>query len=239
MGVGLMYTVLPFVSLVAKPTFGAISDKFRLGKVIFMMSIALTAMFYASICFIPAKPTEAEVNFDCGSPISLMKTCGAGDDCIMEKINSESENRVMHCLLDCRSTETGSLEDLCSAWNISQYCANLTSLQFSTTTNMSKALAEQSCLYLPVDKVVVAGYINVPSPLCSTSHHFNCSAVCDSTTVMSYISKPVSSQPEEPYYATIQFQLLFILMIGSWASQSVAVSLSDSICFSLLGIFFF
>ena len=48
-GVGVMYTIFPFVGLIAKPSFGALADKFSLGKVIFLSSIFLTAVFFGSI----------------------------------------------------------------------------------------------------------------------------------------------------------------------------------------------
>ena len=65
-GVGLMYTIFPFVGLLSKPFFGAIADKFKIGKIIFMMAIFCAACFYGSIGFIPAKPTEASLDLDCG-----------------------------------------------------------------------------------------------------------------------------------------------------------------------------
>ena len=43
-GVGLMFSIFPFVGLTVKPLFGAMADKFKMGKVIFMASIALTAV---------------------------------------------------------------------------------------------------------------------------------------------------------------------------------------------------
>jgi hypothetical protein len=53
---------------------------------------------------------------------------------------------------------------------------------------------------------------------------------------MDYIQTAIIEQIAEPYYKTIQFQLLFFLMAGAWAAQAVVVSLSDAICFHLLGI---
>ena len=63
-----------------------------------------------------------------------------------------------------------------------------------------------------------------------------CNTVCNSATVMSYIQKPITETLQEPYYSTIQFQMLFGLMIGAWASTAVVTSLGDSICFNLLGM---
>lgn len=65
-GVGVMYTVLPFIGLLFKPLCGAIADKFKIGKIIFLVSILGAACFYGGIGLIPARPTQASLDLDCG-----------------------------------------------------------------------------------------------------------------------------------------------------------------------------
>lgn len=232
-----MYTFFPFVGLLAKPLFGTIADKFRIGKQIFIAAIICAAVFYTSICFIPSKPTEAFLDFDCGG-MTLLKTCNINDNCTIERINLENPDlSVMECSLTCSSPSSNFLGEMCDSWNISEVCnTNLTSVEMKTYSNMSKALFEQTCLFFPVDSVYYNGS-QVEHPHCSPSSSMKCSAICNSATVMSYIQKPVTESPQEPYYSTIQFQMLFGLMIGAWASTAVVVSLGDSICFNLLGMF--
>ena len=234
-GVGLLYTVLPFVGLICKPIFGATADKFKIGKFIFMAAIFCTGCFYGSIGFIPPKPTEASMNLDCGMT-TLLKTCDITDNCTLEKINLEHEDQVeMQCSLFCEKPSESFLEQMCSVWNVSTACTpELGSIEMTTYSNMSKALFEHNCLYFPVDMVFI-DEIRVDHPYCLTSIPTNCSVLCNSRTVMDYITKPVAEPTEEPYYTTVQFQTLFGLMIGAWAAQSVVLSLADSICFSLLG----
>lgn len=234
-GVGLLYTVLPFVGLVAKPVFGAVADKFKIGKIIFMAAIFCTACFYGSIGFIPPKPTEASMSLDCGMT-TLLKTCDIADNCTLEKINLEHADREeMECSLYCPDPSQAFLDQMCQIWNVSHACSpGIGSVEMTTYSNMSKALFEHNCLYFPVDMILIED-TRVNHPYCLTSIPTNCSVLCNSRTIMGYITKPVVEQPEEPYYATSQFQTLFGLMIGAWAAQSVVLSLGDSICFWLLG----
>ena len=120
---------------------------------------------------------------------------------------------------------------MCSNWNISQDCSN-SPFELTTYTNLSKALLLGHCLDFPVQSLEY-GDSSVPHPLCTEKELLNCSVSCDNLAVMSYIQKPVGE--EVPFYQTLQFQILFGLMIGSWIGQAVVVSLGDSICFSLLG----
>ena len=235
-GVGLMYTVFPFVGLLAKPLFGTIADKFKIGKQIFIAAIICAAIFFTSICLIPAKPTEASMDFDCG-PMTLLKTCEILDNCTLTRINLENpdETSVMECSLFCSSPNSHFLQEMCETWNVSDAChSNLTFIEMKTYSNMSKALFEETCLYFPVQSVLYNGS-HIKPPSCSVTSSMRCDTVCNSSTVMNYIQKPVSETPNESYYNTIQFQMLFGLMIGAWASTAVVTSLADSICFNLLG----
>lgn len=232
-GVGLMYTVFPFVGLLAKPLFGTIADKFKIGKQIFIAAIICAAIFFTSICLIPAKPTEAFLDFDCNS-MTLLKACNINDNCSLARINLENPDlEIMECELSCSAPDSNLLLGMCQAWNISDVCdTNSTSIDMKTFSNMSRSLFEQTCLYFPV-QTVVYNETTIEHPYCTPETKLKCHAVCNSATVMGYIQKPVESS--EPYYLTSQFQMLFGLMIGAWASTAVVVSLGDSICFNLLG----
>ncbi|XP_046647849.1 major facilitator superfamily domain-containing protein 6-like isoform X2 [Daphnia pulicaria] len=236
-GVGLMYTVFPFVGLLAKPLFGTIADKFRIGKQIFITAIICAAIFFTSIYFIPAKPTEALMDFDCNL-MTILKTCEVSDNCTLTRINLENPDMMstLECTLICNNPNSQFLEEMCSTWNVSDVCnTNLTSIEMKTYSNMSKALLEESsCLYFPVENLSFNG-TEVENPYCKSSTSMKCNTVCNSATVMSYIQKPITETSQEPYYSTIQFQMLFGLMIGAWASTAVVTSLADSICFNLLG----
>jgi len=239
-GVGVMYMILPFIGLVAKPLFGFISDKFRIGKIIFMLAITLTGVFFSSICFIPGKPTEAILNLDCSSNATMLKTCDGIGSCTFEELRlNSSVNDIMQCSLNCAVSKEF-LQDMCNEYDLSEGCNNNgTSLEFSANSTIRSAylgsdISNNSCLYFPVDSLKFAEK-EIEHPIFNHSSSMRCNVVCDNLAVQSYIQKPIADLPDVSFYSTLQFQMLLGLMIGSWASMAVVVSLSDSICFSLLG----
>ena len=209
-----------------------------MGKVIFMSFIVLTAAFYCCMSLIPAKQTQAEMEIDCsnGGGMTLLKTCNIQDNCTLTRIDLKDPNHMMECKLSCPHPNADFLNQMCTVWNISDACttSNLTVIEMTTFSNTSGALYDyQSCLSFPVETVVY-DQEHLYHPSCDGAS-MKCNVVCDSAIVMSYLQDQVIDNPEESYWATIQFQMLFCLMCGAWASMAVVVSLSDSICFALLG----
>ena len=201
-----------------------------------MTFIALTAIFYCCMSTIPAKTTQAQMEIGCnGASMTILKTCNIQDNCTLTRIDLEDPNHLMECKLLCDSPSLDFLNQMCDVWNISEACTNPDFIQLTTFSNTSGALYDyQSCLSFPVESIV-SDEINIINPSCDSASMM-CNVVCDSAIVMSYLQDQVIDNPEESYWSTIQFQLLFCLMCGAWASMAVVVSISDSICFALLGI---
>ena len=235
-GVGIMYAILPFVGLMAKPSFGALADKFKKGKTIFLSAIALTALFFASIAFIPPKSADTFMELECNG-VTTLKTCNVTDECVLDKLEMEFFGvDVMECKLVCSDLNYLFLQQMCNEWNYDEACTtNLTSIEMTTYSNISSTSFSNTCLNFPVEKIVLNGSV-VENPSCIDAPSPHCSVICNSTTLMGYLQNVAIEEVNEPYYTTVQFQMLFGLMIGAWASQAVVVSLSDAICFKLLGI---
>ena len=209
-----------------------------MGKVIFMTFIVLTAAFYCCMSLIPAKQTQAEMEIDCSndSGMTLLKTCNIQDNCTLTRIDLEDPNHLMECKLLCPHPNADFLNQMCTAWNISDACttSNLTVIEMTTFSNTSGALYDyQSCLSFPVETVVY-DQEHLYHPSCDGAS-MKCNVVCDSAIVMSYLQDQVIDNLEESYWSTIQFQLLLCLMCGAFIGWQVVNSLSDSICFALLG----
>lgn len=200
-----------------------------------MTFIVLTAAFYCCMSLIPAKQTQAQMEIDCNGGMTLLKTCNIQDNCTLTRIDLEDPNHLMECELSCSSPNADFLNQMCTAWNMSDACSNnLTLIEMTTFSNTSAALYDyQSCLSFPVETVVYDD--NHLYHISCNRASMKCNVVCDSTIVMSYLQDQVIDNPEESCWSTIQFQMLFCLMCGAWASMAVVVSLSDSICFALLG----
>ncbi|XP_046440617.1 major facilitator superfamily domain-containing protein 6-like isoform X4 [Daphnia pulex] len=235
-GVGIMYAIFPFVGLIAKPSFGALADKFKKGKLIFILSIIFTAIFFGCIAFIPAHTTDAFMDLECNSGETRLKTCNVTDGCALDKIEMEFQGKeIMECKLVCYDPNYSFLEQICNDGNISESCfSNQTHIEMTTYSNISDSTFEQTCLYFPVKHIYFNG-TDIENPQCNGASGIKCSVDCNSSTVMDYIQNAIIEQIAEPYYKTIQFQLLFFLMAGAWAAQAVVVCLSDAICFNLLG----
>ena len=261
-GVGIMYAVFPFVSLVrfffvifqffyfsqffftvtlpqiAKPSFGALADKFKKGKFIFISAIICTAIFFGSIAFIPPKTTDAIMELECNGHTNL-KICNISESCVLEKIEMEfQDEEIMECKLLCSDPNPLFLEEMCNEWNISETChSNLTRIEMTTLSNITDSKFEQTCLYFPVGSVMYNS-TEVKNPQCyGQIPPIQCSVLCNSSTVMGLIQNSILEQLDEPYYKTVQFQMLFGLTAGAWGAHAVVVSLSDAICFKLLGNF--
>jgi hypothetical protein len=231
------YAIFPFVGLIAKPSFGALADKFKKGKLIFISSIIFTALFFGCMAFIPAQSTDAVMDLECNSGEIRLKTCNISDGCALDRIEMESQgNEIIQCKLVCPDPNQVFLEQICKDWNVSESCySNLTHIEMTTYSNISDSTFEQTCLYFPVIYISFNG-TDIENPQCNGASGIKCSVDCNSSTIMDYIQTAIIEQIAEPYYKTIQFQLLFFLMAGAWAAQAVVVSLSDAICFHLLGI---
>ena len=256
-GVGIMYAVFPFIGLVwillfyfqmttfiviiemsqiAKPSFGALADKFKKGKIIFISAIICTAIFFGSISFIPPKTTEAFMELECNGNTHL-KICNVSEPCVLDKIEMEfQDEEIMECKLLCSDPNPLFLTQMCNEWNISETCySNLTQIEMTILSNITDSNFEETCLYFPVGSVMYNS-TEVKNPQCyGQIPPIQCSVLCNSSTVMGLIQNSIIEQLDEPYYKTIQFQMLFGLMAGAWAAQAVVVSLSDAICFKLLG----
>lgn len=232
-----MYAILPFVGLVSKPTFGALADKFKIGKFIFISAIICTAIFFGSIAFIPPKTTEPFMELGCDGT-AYLKTCNISDNCSLKNIELEFLDKdIMECQLVCTDPDELFLDLMCNEWNISETCSqNLSSIEMTTYSNISYTSFEQSCLIFPISSIQL-NESNTENLQCNQKNipPLTCSVMCNSSTIMGYIQNTIIEQMNEPYYSTIQFQLLFLFMALQWAAQAVVVSLSDSICFKLLG----
>jgi Nitrate/nitrite transporter len=77
--VGTMYTFLPIFGLLAKPLFGAISDRFKVQKVLFLSFIVLTAATFYGILYIPTATRENQVGFPASHDQIYRMRCDKSD----------------------------------------------------------------------------------------------------------------------------------------------------------------
>ncbi len=75
-GVGLIFTIAPIAGLIAKPVFGAVADRFKKKKMIFLFFLLLNLMAYLCVAFLPQNPPVRPVQLDCALGQSYIRQCG-------------------------------------------------------------------------------------------------------------------------------------------------------------------
>lgn len=73
--VGVIYTIIPLCGMVAKPIAGAIADKFKCRKAIFLTAILGLAVSFVVLYYTPQLPVKRQLTFNCGPSAVLLNTC--------------------------------------------------------------------------------------------------------------------------------------------------------------------
>lgn len=90
-----------------------------------------------------------------------------------------------------------------------------------------------NCTFLKVHNAILPDRTPV-TPYCDAAlQKLECSAVCDNTPIMDFITRPA----DENYSPALsyQFWLFFLILIVAWSSMAVVASVGDAICFGMLG----
>ncbi|XP_073973876.1 sugar baby transporter isoform X3 [Rhodnius prolixus] len=123
--VGIVYTFLPIMGMIAKPSMGALADRFHCQKIIFLLFIVLVMVFFIFIPFIPPLPSDSKANIHCNLD-SVVQICSESlsDNCYLKKITDfGSENSTIKCTMSCKAEEKF-IESVCTKWNQSQFCGS-------------------------------------------------------------------------------------------------------------------
>ena len=77
--VGFVFGAAPLAGTIAKPLFGAIADRFKKKKIIFLFFILLNLMSFSCMAFLEQKQPERPVTFHCTPYQSQIRQCGASN----------------------------------------------------------------------------------------------------------------------------------------------------------------
>lgn len=192
------------------------------------------ASLYPFAAFIPSNAPEATIQLDCNG-MTILRACDINDTCTLTKIEVEGHSQ-MECRLRCDDPNPQFLDQMCNSWNVEEACnSNLSSVYLTAYSNLSQTIYEQPCLTFPVNQLIYNNSQLVPQPSCDQPSSAKCVVDCDSPAVMSLLEDVVIESQDVDYWTTVAFQMLFGFTCASWGAQAVVVSLSDSICFNLLG----
>lgn len=94
--IGIIYTILPFLAMLAKPIMGGIADKYKMKKTLFIMFQIFMGAALLGINFIPAIPKDSKVHFSCGHNTTVFDTI-VGNNTIEDKC---AATKIMSSLKD-------------------------------------------------------------------------------------------------------------------------------------------
>lgn len=96
---GTIYTILPISGLVAKPLFGALADKFKIHKIVFLIFQVVVAIALFSIYFIPEIDNSANVELNCNT-IATIEMCSKNG--FPDKIKNDAITENIHLNVSCQ-----------------------------------------------------------------------------------------------------------------------------------------
>lgn len=86
--VGVIYGILPILSLIIKPIVGAIVDQFRVKKNIFLTFILLSGLTAFSLMFVPEIPLETTAELSCNA-VTYLNVCTEDNSSLSNKCDVE------------------------------------------------------------------------------------------------------------------------------------------------------
>jgi len=234
--VSIVFAVLPFMGMLAKPTAGWIADKFGIERLVFYTSIILTAVFYFGLLLVGNIKTDTTTTLQCSFPLSVLKICRSNTNFnLMSEITSSSCPE--RCSLQCSLTNEEQMKHICQALDYSpKGCYNDTTpldfeeISLTISSNLSKHDTQPNpdCLYLPVDTLVLEKENERISGFsCPVNTDLQCETSCYSESLQKYVRK-------DSVLTSPNFWMFFIFNIIAYSSFSVCCSVGDAICFSLL-----
>lgn len=244
-GVGIIYAVLPFAAMVAKPLAGWIADAYRIQKRVFLVTILLASIFLFSLQAITQITPDNSAVFHCTNPVSVLKVCRTEDKMNQIKSVLPSLTCPVNCKLTCTMKDETSMRNICSAFNESLHgCSSdplsplyATSVTFNVISNISvhDSQFDKKCLLLQIDNATHRlddedkTMLSIDKPTCPVNgtSDIACQADCQNEEIQQFVRKG-------SIFASSKFWIFFVLITVGYSSYAVTTSMGDAICFELL-----
>lgn len=226
--------------MLAKPIMGAVADRFRIKKLLFIIFEILTAAALLPINYIPTIPSHSsKVHLACDNGAAFIDTSPLNkiaDDCTLTKIKLErGENSTLECQMQCDMDP--------SKWNtVEEYwmgrkvqLERQDTFSFIANLIVDKIDILNGIMYLPVKTIIAKGHEGKAiCPNKTTAIFTTCSMQCDSPALNDLL-KVDHLENMSDVVGLYQFWIFFILAIFAWVGMAVIVSIGDAICFEMLG----
>ncbi|XP_023238108.1 major facilitator superfamily domain-containing protein 6-like [Centruroides sculpturatus] len=209
--VGIIYTVVPFTTIIVSPFFGWIADKFKHLKFIIIILIIIQTPFYFAINHIPPINKSKQA-------FSAEVICNNNNSYALESsvYLPLSSNNSMVCYADCHECFTAELFNQSSEENLLTLCRRTLKLMIQNANNNSK--------FITIDSIISDN--QRISLHCSESMKDFCKTEC--------ILPGYSKEKEAHIFSSYQFWTILFLMASSLITTNVIISLSDAACYEEL-----
>jgi len=255
-GVGIVFAVLPFGGMVGKPVAGWLADCLGQQRIVFLLALLLSGIFYFSIQLVSSINGDFTAVFECSQPRSLLKICNT----VEEKgkvLDFLTPGCSQQCDVTCQNLGATEAKELCSAFStLLPGCRSLktktpSTLQFSIESNLSVHDTHPipGCLSLPGDvyativedhetldsfspavdnnTIKIRKTTEIPPVICADHAVFTCSIACKSHYLQQFARKDSVTDSS-------MFWLFFLLNLMAYSCFTIAVSISDALCFDIL-----
>lgn len=232
--VAIVFGVLPFMGMLAKPTAGWIADRFGLERMVFYISIILTGIFYFALLLVNKIDSDTSATLQCTETTTVLKICRdeVSRNLALESMVTSCPER---CQLTCHLAHEKQMDQICTALDYRHKgCYNgttpedLESLTMTIYSDLSKHDTQPTaaCIYLPVDRLVIEEEER-GAMICAQFTEVLCSTNCYSEPLQKFVIK-------DSVMASPNFWMFFIFNIIAYSAFSVNCSIGDAICFQLL-----
>ncbi|XP_048488480.1 uncharacterized protein LOC105390359 isoform X2 [Plutella xylostella] len=180
--VGAMFMILPIMSLISKPLFGYIADRYKLQKAVFLICQVLLLVCFSAVYLVPVR-TAGSVELDCGDGASVLRACPAPGPSAPAAAAAAAaalarDDATALCRMECDMDSPSMWQTVCEHWHIPEYCYSATdSIQFDAHIS-NVTVEDDHCAYLKTTNVTLddvplvarchagsgVGYVDVAAP---------------------------------------------------------------------------
>lgn len=246
--IGIIYATLPFFSMLSKPLFGSMADKFQQKKSIFLASIVIMAGSFFATYFIPLDTSVSPVSLNTSLVCDNM---GLSFPCQWHQQNTSIMTFSRTCNFSCQSSmHSDILTDICNETRL--LCPSDNAIYNPTTSqiyqsefqaeidilpgyNSTKTTRSSVCQLLSNKSSSDLRVDGLLETKCKNSTFIPCEIHCTNNILYFHQSSLVYSDGSANVFrVTHQVIFLWTCMTLGWIGMGVAVSMGDTIVIGLL-----
>ncbi|XP_055373691.1 major facilitator superfamily domain-containing protein 6-like [Condylostylus longicornis] len=237
--VGVLLTALYLVATIAKPVFGWLSDHFKIHKFIFILMQGITALTFFCVYFIPSFTNQVTVNSNENSTeLYFCPKEPIWDNCLKERIE-QYKIKIFKCNLYCKP-EIWMKDKICQYSDDDINChSKFKPFKHEIYLDMETIEKDSSCIIMKEFKntLVLNNSMTTfysDAALFAKFYEINCEATCEDDFLKGTLANKGTMSDDE-ILKQYQFWLFCGLLLIGYSSNSVVISMADTICFDLLG----